>query len=391
MNIVIINTLYFPYSIGGAEKSVKSLAENFTVMGNNVAVITLAEEQSIATFNDVTIHRLRMENTYFPFNGAVKTQKEKLIWHLKDVKNTKYNSYIKNFLISFKTDILFTNNISGFSVNVWQIAKILNIKIVHTLRDYYLQCSKTTKFKNDKNCEKICLDCKILSYYKKKCTVKIDYVIGTSNYILKDHLKNGFFNGVSNKVIYNGFDILPQKKTAKQEAIKIVNFGFIGQINKSKGIELLLKCFINLKSDDCKLLIAGKISPGYLRYLQNEYKSKNITFLGYMESTFFFRKIDVLIVPSLWNEPFGRVVLESLINEKPVLGSARGGIKELLKNNTPFVFEPAQKNLTELLEKIILEPNFLKEFIFDRKFIEDFKITQTAGQYITIFNKLLNG
>ena len=43
MKIAIINTLYAPNKVGGAEKSVQILAENFSDLGNDVIVICLGK------------------------------------------------------------------------------------------------------------------------------------------------------------------------------------------------------------------------------------------------------------------------------------------------------------------------------------------------------------
>ena len=39
---------------------------------------------------------------------------------------------------------------------------------------------------------------------------------------------------------------------------------------------------------------------------------------------------DVVVVPSLWEEPFGRVVIEAMVTGRPVLASRSGGIPEIL-------------------------------------------------------------
>lgn len=387
MRIIIVNTLYAPYAIGGAEKSVQTLAEGFSNLENEVLVITLGKENSFFELNGVSVNVLKLENKYWPFGYNTSTKFDKLEWHIRDVSNKKYDLNIKNILISFKPDILFTNNLVGFSTRVWSIAKTLNIKIVHTLRDYYLQCPKTVKFRENKNCEKLCFDCNVLSVLKKKRTAKVDFVVGISEYVLNDHLKNNYFKDTPSQVIYNGFDIEKSNPIHKTDGIV---FGFIGQINKTKGIELLLKSFLNLKETNWKLLIAGKVDSNYLDHLKSINNSKNIEYLGYVNSTTFFKKIDVLITPSLWNEPFGRVVIESIFNKKPVLGSRTGGISELLSNNKEFLFNPIESELHILVKKIISNKSFLKNFKFDEKFLYKFSKSKTIESYSNVFNKVIN-
>ena len=94
-------------------------------------------------------------------------------------------------------------------------------------------------------------------------------------------------------------------------------------------------------------------------------------------------------MPSLWHEPFGRVVLESLIHRKPVLGSNRGGIVELLSNNKAFIFNPDKENLDLLIEKTLLDKNFLNSFNFNEEFLNKFKIEKVVEEYLNVFHKLL--
>ena len=52
----------------------------------------------------------------------------------------------------------------------------------------------------------------------------------------------------------------------------------------------------------------------------------------------FFSMTRVLLAPSLWQETFGRVTAESLINGIPVLASTRGGLREVV-NKGGFLFD----------------------------------------------------
>ena len=389
MKIVIFNTLYYPYQVGGAEKSVRALSEEFYSLGNKVLVITLGENEDSFNLNGVRVKVLKIENKYWPYNEEEKKPLEKLQWHIRDMSNNKYYKNIKSILISFNPDIVFTNNLSGFSTNIWSIARELNIKIVHTLRDYYLQCSKTTKFKKGKNCKSICLECNLFSKIKKRNSESVDFLVGISKYILDDHINNGFFKEYTQRIIYNGFNLPCKSKKNKKRGLETVIFGFIGQLNESKGIELILESFKSTKGTNWQLLIAGKASDKYIKKLRSINNSENITFLGYTESSTFFKSIDVLIAPSIWNEPFGRVVIESIFNNTPIIGSHRGGITELLSNNPDFIIEPTVKHLCKLLIKIINTPEFLDTFIFDETFNDKFRIQETAKEYLNIFKKLI--
>lgn len=100
----------------------------------------------------------------------------KPIWHALDIFNPFFKSVIINIIDKEKPDIIHTNNLAGFSVMPWVIAKNLGIPVVHTLRDYYLMCIKSTMYNHEKNCDNHqCVVCFIYTYYKKYYQIDVIY------------------------------------------------------------------------------------------------------------------------------------------------------------------------------------------------------------------------
>lgn len=390
MKVLIVNTLYSPYKIGGAERSVQEFAENLAMSGVEVGVLTLGEKEEFYKLNGVKVWRLKIQNHYWPFLNKERSKIDKLRWHVKDIRNKSYKNKVTEIIHDFKPSIIHTNNISGFSVYIWVLAKNNQIKIVHTIRDYYLQCPNASKFRNNTVCERTCLDCKVLSFLKKKESNKVNYVVGISDFTLKEHINRGYFERVKKVVVYNGFTIDFSIEKKQKFINGEIKFGFIGQIIPSKGIELLLKSFVELeKFKNWKLIIAGAISKQYENKLKRISNTEKIEFLGYVDSAEFFEKIDVLIVPSIWNEPFGRVVLEGLIYNKVVIGSNRGGIPELLKKNPLFIFNPDKNELISLLKKILEKPSMLNRYKIDRNNLLEFSMEKKVESYKKIYQNLL--
>ncbi|UGU17992.1 glycosyltransferase family 4 protein [Sinomicrobium kalidii] len=391
MRILIINTLYHPYKVGGAERSVQALAENLADNHILVGVVTLGTEKESYVLNGVKVWRLKMKNLFWPFSGKDHSGIQKFFWHVNDINNKRYKNELQKIFEEFNPDVINTNNLAGFSINIWELVKANNLKVIHTLRDYYLQCPKTNKFRINVSCVNQCLECKILSWRKKKESRKVDGLIGISNYILQDHIKRGYFKNAEKRIINNGFvNYHQQKREVKFEKKNKINFGFIGQINKSKGIELLLESFSRLKDkDNWRLFIAGRVDENYRNELAKYLFSDQLTFLGYTEANDFYKKIDVLVVPSIWEEPFGRVVVEGLMNRVVVLGSKKGGIPELFEEeNRSFLFAPDVENLTLLLDKILLDPSILNDFKFTEDHRNKFSIKTLVEQYKEVFNQI---
>ena len=383
MKILFFNTLYYPNSVGGAEKSVQSLAESLRDEGISVTIVstTYKKNNYFEFINGIKVYYLNTKNIYWGFDQKNHNKFSKFIWHVLDIFNFKIKRNLIEIIQMEKPDIIHTNNLSGFSVSVWQIATRNGIKLVHTLRDYYLMCPKVTMFKKGKNCDKQCLKCNVFSKIKLKYSKDINAVVGISQFILEKHFKMDYFsNSKFLKVIGNDVGIInPQFKIKLYD--KVV-FGFIGQITESKGVFHLLSVFKELGTygyKNCELLIAGNLESDYARKLQMDFKLANVNFLGKVDSNEFYNKIDVLIVPSLWNEPFGRVVVEGIKHQKYVLGSKRGGIKELLFEDD--LFEP---NSDELINKI-------KEILINKiipKQKNNYEVDVTS-QYIELYNNVI--
>ncbi|MBD2325687.1 glycosyltransferase family 4 protein [Alkalinema sp. FACHB-956] len=115
---------------------------------------------------------------------------------------------------------------------------------------------------------------------------------------------------------------------------------YAGRLDRRKGLENLLHGFAKFNATQPKstLLIAGKPlldRPDYLKELQVLTQTLNIQanvrFLGHLtETRSLYQASDLVIMPSIWPEPFGRVIIEAMACGTPVIASHTGGIPEIL-------------------------------------------------------------
>jgi glycosyltransferase involved in cell wall biosynthesis len=91
------------------------------------------------------------------------------------------------------------------------------------------------------------------------------------------------------------------------------------------------------------------VASEYARDLQRRHPEAH--WLGWVDTAEFFSRMDVLVVPSLWPEPFGRVVTEAASAGVPVLVSRRGGLLEAagVGEGDVGVFEPTLEDLLEAM------------------------------------------
>ena len=344
MRIVFITNRYFPHVLGGAEVTVQTLAEELNRRGHQVAIVSLSptDEDSSDFVNGIQIYRLAVRNLYNPFLSG-RQSLLKLLWHIKDVYNLSGARQVGRVLDLQKPDFVSTHNLGGLSVAVWDQIRSRGIRLIHTLHDYYLVCPKTTMFKHKQNCSTQCMTCRVLSLPKRNKSDSADVVIGISHFVMNVHTSRGFFAGASKSIVYNSRKLGPSvsggPKTGTDDGP--VRFAFFGRVEEQKGIELLLQVIGELPAQDWILKVAGDASdPGYIERLRRRFPAPNIEFVGFVRADAFFPTVDVLVVPSLWNEPLGVVAFEAWGFGVPVIVSRRGGLAEIVDDATGWIFEP---------------------------------------------------
>ncbi|MFO1064483.1 MAG: glycosyltransferase [Pirellulales bacterium] len=123
-----------------------------------------------------------------------------------------------------------------------------------------------------------------------------------------------------------------------------VRFGFIGTLTETKGLSVLLEEYLRVRDSlkrETELLVAGTGVASYEKELKERFTHPQIEFLGRVKPEEFFNQIDCSVVPSIWEEPFPTVVLESLGAGVPVLGARRGGIPEMVQHeHNGLLFDP---------------------------------------------------
>src|SRR5690606_6599396 len=103
-------------------------------------------------------------------------------------------------------------------------------------------------------------------------------------------------------------------------------------LSENKGVAWLIEQFQAL-AIDARLEIAGRGKLDYEARLKAQADPSKVTFHGYRKADDFMREIDVLVVPSLWDEPFGLVAVEACANHVPVIATQRGGLPEIIQDN----------------------------------------------------------
>ncbi|MBP2200332.1 glycosyltransferase [Pantoea cypripedii] len=368
--ILIACRAYFPDIAGGGEISTKTLSETLVELGFDVTILAISDGKKNEEVDGVVVHRIKHKNVYWSFKNKEVSAVKKIAWHLVDSNNIFIEGELKRVLSEVNPDILITSTIEDVSSIIWKVSKKMNIRNIHILRSYSLLCPNANMFKED-NCKTRCALCKTVTLPKRINSSYVDDVVGISHFVADEHLRYGYFPNAKKHVIYNIClgPVLEERiyNGFKKDSVRI---GYLGRIHKTKGIDIIFSALGKIEPkirDKVEVEIAGSGERKYIEELKIIASTFGVkcTFLGNTNANDFLDRLDMLIVPSKWNEPFGRVLIESMGRNVPVAGKKVGGIPELLVDNTDFLFDD-EIELVDLISKFVkgeIEFNFnLDEF-----------------------------
>lgn len=132
---------------------------------------------------------------------------------------------------------------------------------------------------------------------------------------------------------------------------------FVGRLIETKGVKLLLEVLLKLNKK-VQLVIIGT-GPLTNEIKRAEKNFLNLKYLGRVENNDlpnFYSAADLVVVPSLVDEGFGFVVMESVACGTPVLASKKGGLLDAVSPKTGKLVEPTIQNFKEAIENLFYHP-----------------------------------
>lgn len=376
MKILLVNSYYYPNIVGGAEISVQILSEYLASESNEVYVLCVDKNVGKEIINNVNVIRMPVININLKtkIGGMISRY---LINHFNIFIYKKY----KNIIKEMAPNIIHTNNLYGISPLIWKIANKLNIPIVHTARDYSL-------FQRNWGLTKI----------SKVYTKMVKGFIAPSEFTLKYYTERGFFKKcilrkvVHNSIVYDECEYLEISKRKIKQKSKKIKFAFLGRYEENKGVLWLIETFQKIGNIDYELYLfgGGSLEKKIIDMITN---LDNIFEEGFLQSEELYRRlkeIDVIIVPSLWDEPFGRVILDAYCNMIPVIVTNRGGMPELVENErTGKIIECNTTELENAINFYGNRENIINTFEFIDKKFNEFSVEKQIKEYTSIYNKLI--
>ena len=313
----------------------------------------------------------------------------------------------KNFINLKKKNFL--NNSYFYLLNfINKLSKNIKVIVIHNRPHFFFILKKKfpkTKFilvfHNDPNTLRGSRSVKEKIYILENC----DKMIFVSQYV-----KNRFYYNINNFLKTEGRVVYPStnyyghnfNKNLKKEKIIV----FIGKLNSGKGYNFFGPAVINVlnKYKDWRAIVAGNEKRETYNFHHKRLKILN--WVSHKQIINIYKKSSISIVPSIWDEPFGRTAMESSDMGNALITSGKGGLNET--SIKPIILKKiSSESIESEIEKLIKYPNLLKktqkfnyknkkiDFKFNLKEITNIKISLTNKNnfdlnYITNINKILH-
>lgn len=337
MKVLFINSLYAPDIGGGAEIILQRTVEGFQQRGYQVAVLATGPQSGLMqeTVNLVKVYRAGLRNFYWHFTAQRPGRLARLGWHLRDRYNAGMRDYVKQVIALEKPDVVVCHNLAGWSVSAWDEITAAGLPIVQVLHDLYLLCPGSTMFNKGHSCQTQCGRCERFRSGHDERSALVNTVVGVSRFMLDTLKAQGYFKGARGYVVHNAspspavpVKLQPLDAPAKKGPLR---FGYMGTLSEPKGLRWLIDQFQQLPID-ATLQIAGRGQLDDEARFKALAHSPKVSFVGYQAPEDFYKQIDVAVVPSIWNEPFGMVAVEACAWSTPVIASRMGGLPEIIQD-----------------------------------------------------------
>lgn len=322
---------------------------------------------------------------------------------------------LQELIRQFKPDVvhIFAVNVH-LSLSIIDAAEAENVPVVATFNDYKHICPNYKLFAQGE----ICFACKGGKFYNcaiKSCakdsralsiasTVeayvhqtmglykKIKHFTFSSDFLAETTLDFWSDRDISWSKLLNPFD---SAKYVAQDTYE--PFGlYFGRIIDEKGVDRIIDAAGDIDGFPIKIIGNGP-DEELLRNVAETRGLTNIEFLGPMwgsDLDAILSKASFVIVPSIWHENFPYVINQAFAFGRPVIGSMRGGITELVDDGTRgLTFDPDQpKSLANAIKKLISDPNALRAMGANAKTYSDnlFNDETSLKNLLTAYEKALS-
>ena len=307
----------YDHGTGGAEMSMRALAHQLAARGHAVQVLQRAD--GIRRYDDGLI---RVHTRPLPSGWLLRdADRDTLRW------NRVWRPLLADFLRENPADLILTQNRLLYSTV--DVAVERRVPVAVFVRAFSMFCP--TQFRSrdalrecDRRCPK-CLPWRMWLKYGRIQENLTSYEGGlrratllcANSRYMKEVIRR--FYDIDAALVYPTVDLdRYQAEGANRDSVLFVKPQYV------KGLPILLE--VAERAPDLRFLVAGDAGRHARQRLA---RLPNVECLGWVDDMRpVYARTRVLMGPSIWPEPFGRVFVEAAASGIPSVASARGGIPE---------------------------------------------------------------
>jgi len=415
MKIVYITDYFPPHQSGGADTIAFLLATKMQSFGHEVFVITTTrdkndkkqiEYQGLKIFQIYTDYNVKWRSYITIYNRQTVCEVEKIISQIKpDVVHFhivhRFLSYACFKVAKKQAKAVFLTAHDMMLVHYDKFREYVNLDDISDQPKVNYQVSTFDLIKHSKKRFNPLRNFAIKYYLRY-----IDKIFCVSNELKKALETNGIKNIIT---VHNGIEV-GQKNLSDQEIKdfrkkynlenkKVILFA--GRLSGAKGGDNVVAALSRVVKEIPKaiLLVAGKKEGFAEEMIKTGEKlgvGEHIIVTGWLkkdEMALCYEVSDLVVVPSVYLDPFPTVNLEAMAYAKPVVGTIFGGTKEVVKDNiTGFLVNPL--NVEKMSQKIIglLKNDSLAKALGQagqKRVHDNFSLEKQAQKIIEWYNKYI--
>lgn len=200
---------------------------------------------------------------------------------------------------------------------------------------------------------------------------------------LMPKISGGIFAGVA----YNAIDVPSFPFQAEKEDFLL----FLGRISPDKGPHLAVEV---ARRSGRRLLIAGKVDPVDFQFFTTVMAplidGQQVVYVGEANGERkrdLYRRAYCVLMPVVWDEPFGLVSVEAMACGTPVVALNRGALSELVRHGeTGFVVDTVDQMAEALRFVPEIDPWRCRQHV-----AENFDVPVMADAYLRMYRDILEG
>jgi glycosyltransferase involved in cell wall biosynthesis len=371
LNILMV-AQFAPPIIGGEEQHIINLSHELVKRGHQVAIATIKHPKQLDFEIDSGVRIYRLQGTSQRINPFFSADGRR---HAPPYPDPEITLGIRRVMKLEHPDIVHAHNWLVYSY--LPLAPISKAGLVVTLHDYSLRCATKRFMYHGSPCSgpgiRKCIECANAHYGAIKGGAI--YISNQMMGILERKAVDMYLAVSQVTAINNGlvgsslpYQVIPNFVPDELEALtdrhnplldQLPEDGyllFVGDQSSEKGVKVLLKAYAELRDAPPLVLIGRQTNEPSFEL------PSNVSMLGSWPHSLVmqaWKRSSIALVPSVWAEPFGMVVIEAMSAGRPVIASRIGGIPDIVTHGESGLLVPPgdADSLRQAIELLLVNQN----------------------------------